>query len=587
MRTALRFVALSLLLVLPATAAHAQPSVSPISDTIVNANDSLAVNVLALDPNGGQITLTATLPAFATLDEPTTANGIILTTVTLKPAAGDIGTHTGSVTVTAGALSDTEEFQITVTAADADHPPRVTTFPAVVGIEGAHLIFDVHVSDPDGDEITSFTATNVPAGATFDTSVGHNVGTFEWTPDFTQAGLYDVIFAATSNALSDSVTTHITIQPSELVPPAVAPIDDVTMGEGDSLNIHVTASGLDLVRLTLTASLPGFGTLNAPTDTIGVDTLATTITLKPGAGDAGTYQASVTATSGNQTATEAFTITVVAPTPPPGNFETHASMIGNFNAHRKNICFRIRQTDASFDLRDVNRSSVALHWNGNTLHPRSTKLELDCDDEDEGEGGECDSLGVEHHGDDDGECDDCDDDGGHDDAAAFDSTGCEVEGLRACFGTHALIDFFGDTGVTAGLNEATLEGSLNTGETFVATIGDFKHVPVGHGNGDEGDQGDKGKHGKGPLALRVRPNPMNPKTDITFTLSQSMRVRVAIYDLAGRLIGHVYDGQLAAGPHAIPWNGSTLTGDRVASGVYFVSVEAAQLRQVQRLTVLK
>jgi flagellar hook assembly protein FlgD len=66
-----------------------------------------------------------------------------------------------------------------------------------------------------------------------------------------------------------------------------------------------------------------------------------------------------------------------------------------------------------------------------------------------------------------------------------------------------------------------------------------------------------------------------------------MRVRVAIYDLAGRLIGKVYEGQLAAGPQSIAWNGSTLTGDRVASGVYFVSVEAARLRQVQRLTVLK
>ena len=80
---------------------------------------------------------------------------------------------------------------------------------------------------------------------------------------------------------------------------------------------------------------------------------------------------------------------------------------------------------------------------------------------------------------------------------------------------------------------------------------------------------------------------MNPKTDITFTLSQPMRVRVAVYDLAGRLIGRVFEGQLPAGPQTIAWNGSMLTGNRVASGVYFVSVEAAQLRDVQRLTVLK
>ena len=85
----------------------------------------------------------------------------------------------------------------------------------------------------------------------------------------------------------------------------------------------------------------------------------------------------------------------------------------------------------------------------------------------------------------------------------------------------------------------------------------------------------------------VRPNPMNPKADILFTVSQPGRVRVAVYDLRGRLVSTLQDGQLTAGSHTVPWDGSTHSSAHAASGTYYVRVEAPGETQVQAITVLK
>lgn len=570
MRSALKLLVWVAVGLLPASTAFAAfPFVSPIADMTINAGSTMTVNVVAIDTDNDAITLTSSLPAFVTLNPPTSGTGSVITTLTIAPTAGDVGPHSGSVTATAGE-SETENFQITVNAAGTNQPPAVTAPGIMTVVEGSLLTFTVTASDPDADAITSLTTFGAPAGSTFTPNGTFTSGTFTWTPTTSQAGEYDVVFTA-ANASSGSATTHITVLDLDRGPVTIAPIADVTVAEGDSLTVNVSVADPDSGTVDLTSSLPAFATLNAPTTETGLGTLATTIKIKPGTGTAGTYNASVTATTDGETATEAFTITVTAPA---ANFETHATMIGNFNPHRKNICLRIRQTDASFDLRNVDRSSVALHWNGNTLHPGSTKLEFECDDESEG-----DSLGVEHHGDDD-DCEECDgDEGDHDDAAAFDS--CDVEGLRACFNTSALRDFFGDTGVTSGLNEATLEGNLTTGDTFVATIGDFKTVPVGHG--DEGDRG----HKKSPLALRVKPNPLNPKADIAFTLTQPGRVTIGIYDLRGRLVRTVLDENRASGDQSVPWNGMDGAQHRVASGTYYVRIQAPQGREVRSVTVVK
>ena len=124
--------------------------------------------------------------------------------------------------------------------------------------------------------------------------------------------------------------------------------------------------------------------------------------------------------------------------------------------------------------------------------------------------------------------------------------------------------------------DATVQGTLTTGGTFVATIG--SKFPGNNGNGN---------HGKKGLNVKARPNPLNPKTDITFTLSQPGRVRVLVYDLQGRLVKTLLDENRTAGDQTVTWDGSNFRNNGVSSGVYFFRIQAPQGEEFQRVTVLK
>jgi hypothetical protein len=89
----------------------------------------------------------------------------------------------------------------------------------------------------------------------------------------------------------------------------------------------------------------------------------------------------------------------------------------------------------------------------------------------------------------------------------------------------------------------------------------------------------------------ARPNPFNPSTMIEFSLAAEGRVTVRVFDCAGRVVRTLTDGELEAGPHATVWDGATDTGQRAASGVYFVKMEIAghtdAFRATRKLVLLK
>ena len=144
----------------------------------------------------------------------------------------------------------------------------------------------------------------------------------------------------------------------------------------------------------------------------------------------------------------------------------------------------------------------------------------------------------------------------------------------ACFSMSDIRASFEGARLPADFVNATLSGTLSTGGTFVATIG-AKFA----GNNDNGNK-------KG-MGSKVRPNPVNPTATVTFRLSQPGRVRVAIYDLQGRLVKTLLDENRTAGDQTVMWNGSSARSATVPSGVYFVKIKAPQGEEVQRVTVLK
>jgi hypothetical protein len=86
----------------------------------------------------------------------------------------------------------------------------------------------------------------------------------------------------------------------------------------------------------------------------------------------------------------------------------------------------------------------------------------------------------------------------------------------------------------------------------------------------------------------ISPNPFNPKTDISFMLNRESRAQLCVYDVRGHLVKTLVDEQLAAQEHTYAWDGTNVSGQRVASGVYFVQLRADnKVMQVQKISLIK
>lgn len=60
------------------------------------------------------------------------------------------------------------------------------------------------------------------------------------------------------------------------------------------------------------------------------------------------------------------------------------------------------------------------------------------------------------------------------------------------------------------------------------------------------------------------PNPFNPQTTVSFRVPEAGHIRLAVYDVLGREVALLHDGQMAAGKHEV-----TFRADAMPSGTYF------------------
>jgi hypothetical protein len=81
-----------------------------------------------------------------------------------------------------------------------------------------------------------------------------------------------------------------------------------------------------------------------------------------------------------------------------------------------------------------------------------------------------------------------------------------------------------------------------------------------------------------------RPNPFRQGTSLRLGLPVRAKVSVIVYDLFGRRIRTLSDGELDAGYHTLDWNGADDSGRAVHPGVYLCRLKAGS-RQVTRQMV--
>ena len=83
------------------------------------------------------------------------------------------------------------------------------------------------------------------------------------------------------------------------------------------------------------------------------------------------------------------------------------------------------------------------------------------------------------------------------------------------------------------------------------------------------------------------PNPFNPQTVIRFDLPVAGRAKLAVYDLAGRLVRTLVEGEQPAGPGEATWNGCDAAGRGLPSGTYFARLEADGDVRTTRMSLVR
>lgn len=116
---------------------------------------------------------------------------------------------------------------------------------------------------------------------------------------------------------------------------------------------------------------------------------------------------------------------------------------------------------------------------------------------------------------------------------------------------------------------------------------DTVQVRVPHdGSSEEQDEDLPGKARVAAL-LPSYPNPFNPTTTVSYSLTAREYVSLQIFDTKGRLVRTLCNEVVSEGTHGVIWNGRDNLGSQVAAGVYFVRFKAGDYQVTRKLVMVR
>ncbi|MFQ5675889.1 MAG: FlgD immunoglobulin-like domain containing protein, partial [bacterium] len=97
------------------------------------------------------------------------------------------------------------------------------------------------------------------------------------------------------------------------------------------------------------------------------------------------------------------------------------------------------------------------------------------------------------------------------------------------------------------------------------------------------------------IALRPNyPNPFNPETQIKFELPEPAHVTLKVYNVLGKKVRTLVNGDFEANFHTVRWDGKNDSGKDLSSGVYIYTIQVLQQKgtrkpftQTQKMTLLR
>jgi hypothetical protein len=162
-------------------------------------------------------------------------------------------------------ISSTEGTAVPLNIANGsvliNSPPVLSLIDNKTVNEGQNISFTIVASDANEDILT-YTASNLPSGATFYPANA----TFNWTPGFTQSGIYpNIHFVVTDGNLTDSRNITITVNNVNRAPTFTAiPANGSVFNETDTIIIRTTANDLDNDTLSYIIQIDGIQVGTSP-----------------------------------------------------------------------------------------------------------------------------------------------------------------------------------------------------------------------------------------------------------------------------------------------------------------------------------
>jgi len=123
----------------------------------------------------------------------------------------------------------------------------------------------------------------------------------------------------------------------------------------------------------------------------------------------------------------------------------------------------------------------------------------------------------------------------------------------------------------------TLTNADNTGNTSDIFIAKLDTLTIITGNNDVSPDGSASLNMTG-----IFPNPFSGSTVISFSLTQSQKVSLKIFDVSGRLVSTLADASFEEGENEIVWNAAD-----VNAGIYFLQIKSAENFHTEKLIVTK
>ncbi len=83
-------------------------------------------------------------------------------------------------------------------------------------------------------------------------------------------------------------------------------------------------------------------------------------------------------------------------------------------------------------------------------------------------------------------------------------------------------------------------------------------------------------------SLNIFPNPISNSTTLSFSLTQSQKVSLKIFDVNGRLVTTLTDKIIEAGEHQIEFN-----AEKINAGIYFLKMQTGEFLKTEKLIITK